>query len=386
MYPVSESFLEAIGRSGRRKIVADVFFGNQYVPILSDIPVIDGSLNVDRNSRSRRSGSLTLGDASLFPEPLISDTGLEPYGAEIAIKCGIVYPNGSEEIIPMGIFLIESVHANIESGGLPEVEFYDRAHRVYETSTHIVDGSEHKFVGQLINTAIVDVIEYSAPGYPDDALFSCTVDPGLPQIQVPGGYLAGETDRWTIVEKMAQALGAEAYFDVFGRCQVKPPPTITAETPFSSAVWTVAAGADGVLVKATRTLSRENTYNAVIVLGSTPANGGDQPYGIAIDNSSSSKTGWDGLFGKKTLRIDNSLLTSPGQCQAAATATLSNVLGLSRNISFEALFNPALDGGDIIKVVFPNGVTELHLIDSISFNFGSSWSMTATTRTAQYTT
>lgn len=386
MYPVSDRFLGAIPKSGKRKIVADVYTDSKYVPILSDLPVIDGSLSVDRNSRSRRSGSLTLGDADLFPVELVRETGLEPYGAEIVIRCGFVYPDGTEELVPMGVFLITDVEANESRGRLPTIQFYDRAQRVYETSTHVTDGGPQIFVGQYINQALPEVVAYSAPGWPTDPRFSCTVDPALPAVKIPGGYLSGETDRWQICEEMATAISAEIYFNVFGEAIVKPPPFIDATTTAADAVWTVSydiGDKKGVLVDADRRLTRESTYNAVVVLGATPESG-NQPIGIAYNTASQSKTNWYGTFGKKTLRINNSLLTTSAQCTSAAQSELRNVSGLHKQVSFQALFNPALDAGDIVQVIYSDGISELHLIDSISFNF-SQWSMSAETRTVVYT-
>lgn len=386
MYPVSPNFLGSIVRSGRRKVVADLYYGSKYIPLLRDIPVVEGSINIDRNSRNRRSGQITIGDPDLYPN-LMDYTGLEPYGSEMAIRCGVVYPDGTEELVPMGIFLITDVASEDSSGGLPQITLFDRAQRVFDTSTHVTDGGPQKFAGKSINVALPEVITYSAPGWPTDPLFRCTVDSSLNEVIIPGGYLAGETDRWAICEDMATAIGGEVYFDVLGEAVVVPPPSIDQTTTVADAVWEITPDTgDGLgnLLSINRNLTRENTYNAVVVVGATPEEGKAQPIGIAFDLAAQSKTNWNGLFGKKTLRISNQILTTNSQCLKAAQAQLKNVLGLSKHVHFNALFNPALDGGDIVNVVFPNGDFELHLIDSLSFSFGSNWSMGAQTRTIQY--
>jgi hypothetical protein len=186
---------------------------------------------------------------------------------------------------------------------------------------------------------------------------------------------------------MAIAIGGEVYFDVYGEAVCAAPPAISQDTSINEVVWEITPDTgDGLgnLITVTRNLTRENTYNCVVVVGATPEEGKPQPIGIAFDLAAQSKTNFNGPFGKKTLRIQNQILTTNAQCLKAAQAQLKDVLGLSKHVHFVALFNPALDAGDIVNLVYPDGLEELHLIDSINFQIGSSWGMAATTRTIQY--
>ena len=384
MYPVSSRFLKTIRRSGDRKTVVDVYQGA--VKMASDIPVIDGSLKVDRNSRSRRSGSLTLGDPSFFPK--VSSGLFAPYSTEIVIRSGLVYTDGSEELVPLGVFLVNDNQADEAEGLIPTIQFFDRAHRVYETSTHVSDGgplmlpTNHPFSGSPAQTAIETILSYPAPGWPTNTLWGVYIDPALSNPILPGGSFEGDTDRWQVALDLAEIMGADVYFDVFGSAVVKPVPGITPDTKSTDAVFTINSGEDGVMISLSQNITRENTYNRVVMLGATPDGESPQAMAVVADTNPASPTYWNGLFGKKTLRVSNSRLVSDEQCLIAAQAKLKNSLGLSKNVSFGSIANPALDVGDIILVIYPDGTEEIHLLDSFDLPLGNG-SMTGTTRTIQ---
>jgi hypothetical protein len=238
--------------------------------------------------------------------------------------------------------------------------------------------------------ALEDIITYPAPGFPNNPLWGLTIDSELVpnNYKIPGGAYEGDEDRWSMADSISNGLGGEIYFDVFGQAHCRPPPVITPDTDINQSVWTVAADQgdnSGVLISAARSISRSGVYNAVIVNGSAPKEGDPVPSAVVYDLDPRSKTYWNGPFGKKTLRISNSNLTTAGMCQISAKSTLRNVLGLSRSVSFTSLCNPALEAGDIIKVIYSDNTIELHLIDSVSIPLGSGSSkMTAQTRTINY--
>lgn len=384
VYPVSDRFLNAVAISGVRKTVVDIYYGTQL--LIPNLPIVDGHITVDRKSDVRRSGSITIGDPDLFPT-LNNSTGLEPYGIELIVKTGFVFSD-SEELVPLGVFIIDSVSGTESEGLFPTVNFFDRAKRVQETSTLVTDGGPQSFGGSTVQEALDTTLRYPAPGWPDNSLWVVVVDPELPLVTIPGGFLDGDTDRWQLAVDLANAIGGEAYFDVLGTAQVKAPPFIGPTTTVGEAVWSVKADigdGTGNMIDADRTLGRDGVYNSVLMLGSTPNDNSPQPYGHAFDSDPQSKTFYGGLFGRKTLRMKNTALTSDAQCLSAAKAQLRNVLGLAKNLNLKSLCNPALTEGDIILVTYPDTTTELHLVDGFDIPFGSDvGSMSIKTRTVQY--
>jgi hypothetical protein len=183
---------------------------------------------------------------------------------------------------------------------------------------------------------------------------------------------------------IALTLGGEFYFNPDGAQVFGVIPKISPIFAENVSVWDVDVGATGVLVAASRRNTRANTYNGVSVLGAT-SEGGTRVYSYALDTNAASPTWFDGTFGRKTLRIEADTLTTKAACYAAATVQLQNLTGLSKNVSFTSLWNPALQEGDVCLFKFADGSQEYHLIDSLSFDFASG-EMSGETRTAQYVT
>lgn len=384
MYPVSQKFINAIAVSGVRKTVADIYYGSQVV--IKDLPVVDGHLSVDRKSEVRRSGSITIGDPTLFPT-LNAASGLEPYGIEIVIRSGFVYTD-SEELVPLGVFIVDKVSGTEKEGLFPTINFFDRAKRVAETSTFVVEGGPQSFGGKTVQEGLATTLGYPAPGWPTSPLWNVTVNPTLPVITIPGGFGDGDTDRWQLAVDLATAIGGEPYFNVLGAAVVNPIPYLGPDTVVTAAVWTVTAEfgtGRGNMLNADRSITRDGVYNSVLVLGASANGTTAQAFGQAYDDNPASKTFYGGLFGRKCLRVKNTALTTNDQCIVAARNLLRNYLGLARNLTLDSLCNPALNEGDIIQVFYPDLTTELHLVDSFEIPFGSDvGSMTIRTRTVQY--
>lgn len=393
MLPVSQKFLTALRGSYSPIAVVDVYYGQQKV--VSDIPVVDGSITVDRTSKTRRSGSITIGDPTFFP--IFANSPLAPYGAELNIRWGIKYLDGSQEMISLGWVRIEDVEQETApsqgSGLLPIVTFYDRSQAV-EAAGFLdpIDRSGWE-VKSLLTHLIQDVVPYAGVSFSS----------GLTSGTVPGGTVF-DSSRWDAVSACAGYLNAEAYFDVNGNAAVVPVPSLSQSTPASAAVWTmdastpaaIAAGASasGVLVAAKRKVSRNGVYNCVAVYG-TSTGSGTPPTGYACDTDPRSPTyfgpspnGGDpsrqSAFGAAVFRYQNNLLTTSAMCAAAAQTQLKNLLGLARSLSFTVCPNPALEAGDIIQVIYPDGKTELHILDSFTIPLGPSSTFTGSTRTLTY--
>lgn len=375
MYPVSDRFLDAIRRGATPVTRVDILFPGRGV-IYSDLPVSGGGLNISRKNIYRGSGSLVIPDPTLAPV-LNEDSPLNPYGYELLIKCGFVYHN-TTEFIPMGIYPIED--AQVEEDDVTTITFFDRAKSV-ERSDFI---APRDYSGWFAHFALEDVIMYAAPFYPGPNVeWAMTIHPDLEgnDPPLPGGTVL-DGGRWQFVEEICQACGAEAYFDRNGNAQIDPIPGVSPSTPLSEVVWEVDAGENGVLINSQRKVTRTDVFNAVVVVGAGNS-GGAPPFGFATDNDPSSRTYYEGPFGKSVKRISNSLLTQEADCIIAARAELKNLTGLQRNIEFQSLRNPALDPGDIILIKHLDGTQNLVMLDAYQFDFASG-DMSGSIRSIQY--
>ena len=110
--------------------------------------------------------------------------------------------------------------------------------------------------------------------------------------------------------------------------------------------------------------------NGVLVVGQ--ASGDTPPFSALVtDDDPTSPTRWGGPFGKIT-RIESS--TAVGSLQPrpnAATVLLEERLGLTRSLTLTEAPNPALEARDVIRVLFPDGRDERHIIDAVRVDLGT---------------
>lgn len=358
---------------------AEVYFQGQYV---TDVPIVTGQITVDRTADNCRSGGLTVGDPSFAPT--FVNSPLAPYGCELKIYSGLVYDSGAATTwIPLGIFTLDDVECEDSTGDLPELTFYDRSKVLQRANFRGPISRGGYDVRTLLGHMIQDVMPYAAV-YIDSSL---TATP-----KVPGGTIFSGDDggRWTAIQQLCSWLGGEGRFGYDGNFYVVPVPTLIGVSS-PSAVWTFDAGDGGVLVQAKRGISRAGCYNFVTCTGNSSGGNGPVPFGTAHDSDPRSPTYWSGdvyptlsAFGSNVLNVSNDQLTTNAECAAYAQQTLNNVLGLARSLNFTAVPAPFLDAGDIVKVVYKDGLYEYHLLDSFSVPLGSDGQFTGTTRTQTY--
>lgn len=358
MYAVSSAFLDALRRSHVVVLQVDAYRGA--VLIQSDIPISGGSVTVDGGSQIRRTLSLTVADPGLDPkvDPLAV---LAPFGSDLVVKRGIRFPNGNIEWVPLGRFRIENVKAAVAQNAI-EVTGSDRAATVKDYRfTAITQSNTSNTVVQEITRLIRDAL----PALPVTDRTGSTA--GTPSVY-------WERERWDAIEQLGQAIGADVYFDPSGNGVIAPAPAVTA-----SPAWMIDAGELGVMVDGSRETSRETVYNGVVASGESD---GDIPPVTATvwDTDPTSPTYYAGSFGPKPFFYVSPLLTTTAQCISAATAMLGRVKGLIRQLDLSCVPNPALESGDVIRVLFPDGTYETHLIDSFTVPLDPDSAMTLKTR------
>lgn len=370
MLSVSSTFLNRIRYSNMRKTVADIYWNG--AAIFVGVPIKSGNISIDRNSDIRRSGSIT------FASDSINLAAFEPTGLEVNIRSGVVYNNGDSELVSLGWFRTETYSRQDGVSKELTMDLFDRAKVHQDVQTFWdVDRS-----GITVEAAKEIYTNYSfgplgyLPSTTWDASFNLTT-------KLPGGSVASGT-HLDAMNMIALTLAGEFYFDPDGNQVFGVIPKVSPVFEDNVSVWDIDVGETGVLVSANLTSTRANTYNGVSVLGAT-AESGTRVYAYATDSNAASPTFFNGPFGRKTMRIESDTLTTKIACYAAATSQLQNLTGLSKKVSFTSLWNPALQEGDTCLFTFTDGTQEYHLIDSLSFDFGSG-EMTGETRTAQYVT
>ena len=270
------------------------------------------------------------------------------------------FANDTTEDVRLGRFRIESVDTDLAAGTVRVV--------AYDASAAIRD--DHF----LSPRTVLAGATYAAT---ITALAQETI-PGL-AIVLPAGASAAlasdmswERERWDAIRELATALGCEAYLDGDRKLIVRVPPPADAVP-----VWTVDAGPDGVLTGVSESMTRESAYNAVVATGE--ALDGDAPArGVAYDTTS--PIAWDGPFGHNPRFYASPLLETDAQALTAAQGILAGGIGMQRAVDFSSVPNPALEPGDAIRLVYPDGHSETHILDSLTIPLRASGAMAARTR------
>lgn len=344
MYPVSTRFLATIVEDHVPVTEVILFRTDGGVETLDHT---GGSVPVDRGSQSRRTCSVTSADTTLIPRTPTDKLSI--YGALLRISSGVVYSDGSRELVPLGVFRVDEVGGDVDEGPVTiagkslEVVIADDKF----TSPYKASGTAVGAVTALIQRSIPDAV-IDSTGATDAAIGPRTFDT--------------EGDPWAAVTEIAAAIGAEVYCDADGVFKIAELPDLLAVDP----VWTISAGEGGAYVQANRGMSADGVFNGVLARGENTETNAAPVSALVVDNDAGSPTYWSGPFGHRPKFYSSSTLTTSGACTAAATLKLRAAVAPNASADISSLPNPALEPGDVLRVVYPDGTKELHQVQSFT--------------------
>jgi hypothetical protein len=360
MIPVSQRFLNTITGPHVVTVTADVLRSGQI--LASNLPVGSGSITASRAQAVRRTCNVTISDPDYRARSTTDP--LAPYGQELRLRVNVVYPEGETESVPVGVFDIQESDDGWPYAGVT-VQGSSREQTVSDDRFLTPRIGENPSQQSMIRQLLGETVPWAG--------FSTMATRDAPLVRVKWN-----TDRWQAVADMATALAAEVYADPMGQFRLVDVPTTS-----NTAVWTVAAGDGGALVRANRKLKKSALYNAVIATGQAPD--GTQIVGDPqMDTDPTSPTCY-GAPVKRPTFYSSPLLASLDQCNSAARAMLADTLGAGFTVDLTAATNYALEPGDVIAVGYPDGDVERHLADQIQLGWGSQGAtMSLTTRSTAY--
>lgn len=343
MYPVSARFLPRLAESHRPVTRVQLFRTDGSVV---DLPHTGGSVPVDRGQAARRTCSVTSADLSLIPRTPADQ--ILTYGARLRISRGVDYGDGTQELVPLGVFRLDEVNGDIADGpvtlqgkDLSACVADDRFTEPYRATGTVV-GAITAIVHRTLPTA--DVISFIA----DAPIGARTFDV--------------EADPWAACQEIAAAAGAEAYCNADGVFVIAALPDLLTTPP----VWEVAAGEGGVYVTGNRAMTSDKVHNGVLARGENTEQNTPPVQYLAIDSDPNSPTYWGGPYGRRPMFYSSSTLTSVAACAQAANLKLAAAKAPNASGDFSSLPNPALEPGDVIRVIHPDGTRELHQVQSFS--------------------
>lgn len=180
---------------------------------------------------------------------------------------------------------------------------------------------------------------------PSQTAFSiATTTELIPEIVVYGASQGG--DPWQDTRELAQAIGFECFFDPTGTFVFRQVP----DPRYGIPVWTFDETMNPLVSEAQRELGSDQTFNDIVVIGQSTSSQ-NAVSAEAMDLDPSSRTYVLGPFGRVSQRLTFPLVVTQSAAQAAANATLYNSIGGSDQVTITCVPHPALEPGDVVKIV-----------------------------------
>lgn len=358
MWATSERFRRAVTTDQERTARVEVLADPTMPPVDVTEWLVDGTVEVGRNE-IRRSCSLTFEDDGIgLIVPRTASDWLAPYGNELRVWSGFRYPDGGEELVPVGTFRI--VHTATHYPQVT-VEGRDRAvnlQRAKFEKTRVIRA------GKLWDDVVAEVLLERYPGAEID--FATHSDRTCPQVVIELG-----ADPWAWLQQTAaDTLDCQLFCDPMGVFRLLPEEAVGGDTLPVWAFDGTPAGDDAGAAN-TATYDQEldwdtdEAWNAVVITGTNKDNSAVSYYGAAYDTDPASPTWWYGGYGRNVLAETSELVTSNQQAARAAKTRLQRVAGIPQALSVAAVPNAALEVGDALLVRRPElGVDEIHLLDA----------------------
>jgi hypothetical protein len=372
MYPVTDTFLSSVRKSHISKVKVEIYDAATGT-ILSTTSPISGEVTIDSRRSVRRQCSLEFvdTDGTLVPTNKISSV-LLPFNREIKIYRGVQYQDGTEELVPLGVFQITTVEVTDTAQGVKiAVQGSDRSLKVAKAKF-----TSHNFYIEDATpkeTAIAQILKDRYPNvkidFPATGQVTTLIYPTLDQ----------SSDPWREALKIAESAAMDLYFDENGTARMRPIP----DPDLGKALVEYTDGEDSVVTQLGRNLSSDESYNHVIYTGE----GTNLTIGVigeAFDNNPSSPT-YVTTYGSVPIFKSSPNILTVAEAEEAARAELKKVIGASEKITWDQIVNPAHDVYDLVKIVRgPSGVNSTLMLDAITIPLASTATMNAVGRSRRF--
>jgi len=370
MYPVSANFLTRVRYSHVAPTRCEVWDSTVK---LTELKVISGSVSVDSRRDVRRTCSITVVDATGELTPTTSFDILTPFGHELRLFRGVRLEDGTDEMVPLGIFVITNVTMKDSSDGLQiVVEGSDRSIKI--SRQKFIDNDFYIASGTAKETAITNLLTDRWADVQTQFFATNQTTP----LMYP--TLDNDKDPWRSAVRIAESAGLDLFFDVDGIVKLRSIPDPDVETE----VQTYEENDEAVLLNITRSLSVDDTFNGVIFTGE----GSNLTLGVsgqAWDENAASATYRYGPFGEVPKFMSSPTVLTAEEANTAAAAELKKVLGATERIDWSQIVNPAHDVYDLIKIVRTlSGIDARVVLDSLTIPLSPDQTMNAIARVRRF--
>jgi hypothetical protein len=337
MWPVSDQFQEAVAQPHTLATQVTVQLPGQRPTVLR---LTAGTVTCDRTQRIRRTGQFTVvGDDTVFQ-------ALSTPGAVVACTHGLVWAGDDRELIPMIVGELSSAARQLGDGVIA-VAVADLWQRVARSNY---------LVAYTPNPAAKRVDEISAAvraAVPGTVVTNQSTDLGTVGVQ------QAWTSRADMIASFATDGGTEAFFAPDGSFVIRDQPAIT-DTP----VWLFKGGTGGTITSLNRSRPLDQLFNTVIV---QPASiDGSQPWTqVVAQITDPANPRRPAVIGVAPYVWTAPTILTVDEATRVASQILTRVQGTTETLQIEAVANPALEGGDVIRALSPEAGAApiIHFID-----------------------
>lgn len=353
MQPVSARFDDALRGTPEPVLRAELWRDGTRLTLPSGAPsllVTGGTLTVDEASKTRR--SVVLGVADDLTVDQVADL-MSPTDTDLRLWAGVRHTEGDEELVPVGVFRVSEVSKPSARGPL-EVRAKDHSGML----------ADARFVTPWLTPQGAGVVTQMAAMVQDVLPVPCLDLTGSARTLSQATW---EKDRWDTIESLASSIGADPLFDPSGRFVIRPVPVLHA----GASVWTIDSYTPkAVMLDVAVTWSTSRLYNAVVATSSNA----DTPVS-AVAYQTSGRYRWRPRTAnspgfQRPRYYASPALSTVDQCLGAAQAILSRSLAASKTLALTCAPNPALDVGDQVDVLLPDGTREERIVSRIVLPLG----------------
>jgi hypothetical protein len=298
-----------------------------------------------------------------------AELGVDPrtlcFGSYLHLRRGLRYADGSTELVELGRLRIDAVAWQTIAASA-SLELADRMAQVADTMIVYVYDPTGKTAQQAIGELVTEAF------WPTPITVRDTSTPG--PLLKDSVY---HDDRATALQQLAAGVGVDCYFNALGELVLAPIP----DPPASSSpyVWTIDAGDNGVMIDTDEGYDRADAINGVFITG---IGAWDQsPFQVLFtDSDPASPTVWGGPYGKVAASLQLTSIIDFNGITAAAAAYFKKHGGLSRTLQITSAPNPALDAGDVMRIVYPDGSSELVTVSGLRIPLDAAQPITVQTK------
>ena len=341
--------------------------------------ITGGTVKIDQTNANRRTCSdilMAIDASTTYLVPGVNSGDLFPDGGELFLQKGIVYPDGTTQLQPLGRFLIETpkVTRAVNGAGSLVIDLSgtDRSGTVARslfTQPYATDGES------TVDVAIMAILNMQVPQLTEFAFAASSLVPPV------ATYAVGD-DPWTACQALAALDSKELFFDqsVNAVCILRDLPDATV-APIAA---TYNADLSSIITQNTRGLTNVGVPN--VIVAQSQGSGVSSPLqAMWFDNNPLSPT-YYGVAGPPVPPIGTypttvAVITVSGITSLPALQTMANTAGAAQQGRFETCDtyirdDSARDASDVVTINDPVLNMEANFVlDSLVVQMGYSTAM-----------